>query len=192
MEKELDSKERLEFISDMIRYAKMNYHTKGSFYFLLWGWVVSLANIGHYVLDVYQLYDRPYVVWLIAIPAAVASFWYGYKSASEATTFSHLDRIYSSLWICISAMIVLCLLFMSKVNYNHNAMILLFAGLGTFINGILMRFRPLIFGAVILWVGSCMGFLSSVSDQQLIAGLAVMVGYIVPGYLLKKAEKDHV
>ena len=192
METELSNEERLKFISDMIVQAKKNFAGGGSFHFLLWGWVISLANLGHYVLDVFELYEMPYIVWLVTIPAAVLSTWYGITKSKKAQVTSHLDKVYSSLWISISVMVVICLLFMVKINFNHNPFILLFTGLGTFISGILMRYRPIMFGGVILWTGAVMGLFSPVTDQQLIAGIVVILGHLVPGYLLKKAEKAHV
>ena len=192
METELSNEERLKFISDMIVQAKKNFAGGGSFHFLLWGWVISLANLGHYVLDVFELYEMPYIVWLVTIPAAILSTWYGITKSKKAQVTSHLDKVYSSLWISISVMVVICLLFMVKINFNHNPFILLFTGLGTFISGILMRYRPIMFGGVILWTGAVMGLFSPVTDQQLIAGIVVILGHLVPGYLLKKAEKAHV
>ena len=192
MENELSNEERLKFISDMISQAKRNFAHRSSFHFLLWGWVISLANFGHYILDVFDLYEAPYIVWLITIPAAFASFWYGFRRSKTKTTSSHFDQINSSMWISISVLVVICLIFMARLNYNHNPIILLFTGLGTFISGISMRYKPIMYGGVILWIGACMGLLSSISDQQLIAGIVVILGHLIPGYMLKKVESTNV
>ena len=192
MEKELSSKEQIKFISEMIYQAKRNFAGERSFYFLLWGWVVSVANFVHYILDIFRLYEAPYLVWLIAIPAAIASIWYGFKKSTTTQVTSHLDKVYASIWIGIIVMIIICLIFMSRINYNHNPIILLFAGLGTFVSGILIKYKPIIIGAIVLWAGACSGLLFSVSNQQLISGIAVFLGYLIPGYMLKKAEKNSV
>ena len=154
--------------------------------------MVSVANFVHYIPDVYRLYEAPYLVWLIAIPAAIASIWYGFKKSTTTQVTSHLDKVYTSIWIGIIVMIIICLIFMSRINYNHNPIILLFAGLGTFVSGILMKYKPIIIGAIVLWTGACSGLLCSVSDQQLISGVAVFLGYLIPGYMLKKVEKNSV
>ena len=187
--KELTSEESLKLITDMISQAKRNFVKGGSsFHFLLWGWVIALANFAHYVLDVFELYEFPHVVWIITLPAAITSFLYGFFKSKNAMVKSHIDNIYSSLWISILVMIAICLVFMGKMDFNHNPIILLFSGLGTFISGILLRFKPIMYGAIVLWVGAVMGLLSSISDQQLISGVAVSIGYIIPGYLLRRAE----
>ena len=64
---DLTAKESLDLITAMIHEAKGQVQ-RNNFFFLLWGWVVVLANLGMYAL--YQIaYSRPYVVWLITIPA---------------------------------------------------------------------------------------------------------------------------
>jgi len=192
MEKEFNSAEQIKFISEMIGQAKQNFARGSSFHFLLWGWVVSAANFGHYILEVFELYEAPFIVWLITIPAALISMWYGFRKSANARYVSHLDKIYASIWICILVMIIICLIFMGKINFNHNPIILLFTGLGAFISGVLMKYKPIIIGAIALWVGACIGLLSSTTDQQLISGIAVVFGYLVPGYMLKNAEKRNV
>ena len=192
MEKELTNEERLVLISDMISRAKKNFAHGSSFHFLLWGWVISLANFGHYVLDKFDLYEIPFIVWLITIPAAFASFWYGFKKTKNANAKSHIDKVYSSLWISITVMVAICLIFMGKLGFNHNPIIMLFTGLGTFVSGILMRYKPIIYGGVILWVGACMGLMTTITNQQLIAGIVVILGHLIPGYMLRSAEKRNV
>lgn len=192
MENELSNEDRLKFISDMISQAKRNFVRRSSFHFLLWGWVISLANFGHYILDVFDLYEAPYIVWLITIPAGIASMLYGMRRSRVAKSKSHIDKVHSSMWISISVLVVICLIFMARLNFNHNPLILLFTGLGTFMSGILMKYKPIMIGGIILWIGACMGLLSSITDQQLISGIAVVLGHLIPGYMLKKVEKNNV
>lgn len=192
MEKELTNEERLVFISEMIGQAKSNFAHRTSFHFLLWGWVTSIANFSHYLLDRFDLYDMPFIVWLITIPAAFISLWYGFRKADKSQVVSHLDKVYSSMWISITVLIIICLIFMGRIGFNHNPFILLFTGLGTFVSGVLMKYKPVMIGGIILWVGACMGLLVSIQDQQLIAGIVVIFGYLIPGYMLKKEESKRV
>ncbi|MEM0939131.1 MAG: hypothetical protein AAF600_03965 [Bacteroidota bacterium] len=192
MEKELTNEERLKLISDVISQAKRNFAQGSSFHFLLWGWVISIANFGHYILDKFELYDAPFIVWLITLPAVFASMWYAFGRVNNTGVRSHLDKVYASIWVSILAMIIICLVFMSKLNFNHNPIILLFSGLGTFLSGVLIKYKPIVYGGVILWIGACMGLLSPISDQQLIAGIVAIFGYLIPGYMLKSIEKNNV
>ena len=187
-DKELTRDESLDVIMNMIGQAKRNIAKGGSFYFLLWGWVVMLANLGHYILDKYDLYDQPYIVWMATIPAGIASGIYGARQGRNATVKSHLDRLYGRMWMAIGVGIVTTLIFMSEVNYNVNAIILMFSSMGTFISGSMLRFKPLILGGIALWISSIIAFNLPVTDQYLVGAIGILAGYLIPGYLLKKAE----
>ena len=191
-DKELTKEESLSLITDMIGQAKRNVARGGSFYFLLWGWVVMLANLGHYLLDKFDWYEHPYIVWLVTIPATIASLWYGAQQSKKAVVRSHLDRLYGLIWLAVGIGILIVILFVSKVDYNINAIILILAGIGTFISGSMLRFNPLVIGSVALWISSIVAFSLTVTDQYLVGAVAVIVGYLIPGYLLKRAEREQV
>jgi hypothetical protein len=172
----------------MIGQAKRNFAKGGSFYFLLWGWVVMLANLGHYVIATYQLHDQPYLVWLITIPAAIFTAVYSMMKDRHARVKSHLDRLYGLVWIAMFISVTVILLNMPTMNFAINPIILAFAAAGTFISGSMLRFRPLILGGIALWIASIVGFNLTINDQYLAGAIGIFAGYLIPGYLLKKAE----
>lgn len=189
MSKELTKEESLALITDMIGQAKRNVAKGGSFYFLMWGSVVMLANLGHYLIETNNWYEHPYIVWVLMIPAGIASMIYGAKQDRETKVKSHLDRLYSMIWLAVFIGILIVLFFMKDLNYNINAVILSFAAIGTFISGQALRFNPLIMGAVALWATSILAFNVTPVDQYLVGAIGIFAGYLVPGYLLRKAEK---
>lgn len=191
-DKNLTNEESLAIITEMIGQAKRNVVTGGSFYFLLWGWVVALANLGHYLIARFNWYEHPYIVWLLMIPAMIATIIYSVRKDGKAKVISHYDRIYSHLWIAVFIAIVILLFSMHRLDFNHNAVILLFSGLATYLSGFLLKFKPLIFGGVALGVASIVAFNVSVNDQYLVASIGLVLGYLIPGYSLKKAESQHV
>jgi hypothetical protein len=44
------------------------------------------------------------------------------------------------------------------------------------------------YGSVVFWMAGIFCFMLSFELQHLLAALAIALGYLVPGYLLKKAE----
>ncbi|MEQ9307696.1 MAG: hypothetical protein RJQ14_27545 [Marinoscillum sp.] len=188
-EKELSKDESLDLIREMIHQAKSNYQKGGSFHFLLWGWVVMLANFTHYYLDAFTNYEMPYIVWLVTFPAGIISAVYGARQKKRAQVSSHLDRMYGQVWIAVGLGVVITLTFMGKLSYNHNAVILLFASIGTYISGHLLKFKPLIFGGLALAAASIVAFSVTVTDQYLVGGIGIFAGYLIPGYMLKSKEK---
>jgi len=187
-DKELTKDESLDLIVNMIGQAKRNIAKGGSFYFLLWGWVVMLANLGHYILGAYDLYEHPYIVWLITIPAGIASAVYGARQGRNARVKSHLDRLYGLMWMAIAVAVMTLIFFIGNVDTNVNATILLFAGLGTLNSGLMLRFKPLVLGGLALWISSIVAFNLPITEQYLVGAIGIFAGYLIPGYLLKKAE----
>ncbi|WP_421872852.1 hypothetical protein [Marinoscillum sp.] len=187
--KELSGNESLQLITSMINQAKSNYQKGGSFYFLLWGWVIMLANFSHYYLDAFTDYAYPYIVWVITIPAAIVSGVYGSYLKRKAQVSSHLDRLYAHVWIAAGVGILIVLFYMSHLQFNHNAVIMLFSGMGTYVSGQILRFKPLVLGGMVLAITSIVCFNVSVTDQYLVGGIGIFAGYLIPGYLLKNKEK---
>jgi len=187
-DKEISQEESLKIISDMIGHAKSNLGRGGSFYFLMWGFVVAIANLSFYYLEGVINYPNPSIVWLIIIPAVAASIIYSLRQQKKAKVRRYLDETYGRMWIGVFVCIIITLIFMSKMGMSHNAVILLLSGLGTYVTGQMLKFTPLILGGVALWIGAVIAFTVSPTDQCLVAGIAIIIGYIVPGFLLRKEE----
>ncbi len=187
-DKTLSPEESLELITKMITKAKSNFAGGGSFYFLLWGSVVTIANLGHYAFLQFTDYPHPYIVWLLILPAAIWSTWYGFKKHGKMKGNGTIDHIYGQLWWAIFLCIVVTLFFMETIDYQSTPLILMFAALGTYVTGQILRFRPLILGGIVLFAGAIIAFLLPRPEQHLLSGLAMILGYLVPGFILKKRE----
>ena len=172
----------------MISQAKSNFDKSGSFYFLLWGWVVMIANLGHYLLSSYTNYEHPYIFWSLTIPAAVVAIVYGVRKRNNMPAKSHFAQLYGEVWIGVGICILLSLIFMSNINFNHGAVILMLAGIGTYMSGRMLKFMPLVVGAIALWIASAVCFNLPETDQYLVSSIGILAGYIIPGYMLKSAE----
>ncbi len=187
--KNLTAEESLLFITRMIRNAQGKVQ-RNTFFFLLWGWIVIIANLGMFVLTKAG-YEHPYVVWLITIPAWLYTMYKAFKRQSQprsATT--HFDLISAWLWISYSVVIFTLVVFGSKINYELNAIILIMTSLPTLVSGAILRFRPLMLGGAAFWVFGIVCFLVPKEFQPLVGAAAILVGYLIPGYLLKGVKED--
>jgi low temperature requirement protein LtrA len=64
-------------------------------------------------------------------------------------------------------------------------------GLATFISGAILRFSPLIIGAVVFWIASGISPLFSGVDFLLVYAAVIFLGYVIPGLMLaKKSQAD--
>ncbi len=189
-EKDLTHTESLELITRMIGQAKSNFSKGGSYYFLLWGWVILLANLGHYIMDKFDIYDKPYLIWFITLPAIILTMTHTRKREMKQLIVGHLERMYGQVWMAVGVGIVITLIFMSNLSYNHNAVIMILAAIGTYVSGNLLRFGPLMMGGGILALTAVVCFMVPMVDQYFVAACGILVGYLIPGYILKRKENE--
>ncbi|EAZ81848.1 hypothetical protein [Algoriphagus machipongonensis] len=191
MEKELSGKESLAIITEMIGKAKREAAGDGSFQILLWGWTISLCNLGHYFLEK-SGYEYPYAVWLLVIPAIIASIVYGVRKSQKARVKTHLDVVLNQLWLAIFGGIMVVLAFMPSLQFNQSPVILILAALGMFVTGTLIRVNMVKLGGLILAIAAIIAFTLPVTEQYLVSGIAIILGYLVPGYYLKRNYRERV
>jgi hypothetical protein len=179
----LSANQSLDIITQMINQAKGNVRGS-SFHFLLWGWVIALANLGMFTLIQLQ-YERPYIVWLITIPAWLTSMYFGYRQGKTERIVTHIDKIVMWMWAMYGVTIFTLIFFGNSINWNVNPVILLMAVVPTFVSGIVIRFRPLVLGGVSIWFFAIVCFLVDAQYQFLVGALAISAGYLIPGYMLR-------
>lgn len=182
----LTANESLSIITAMIQDAKGKVQ-RNSFFFLLWGWVAAIANIGFYFLIKADV-ERPYYIWAITIPAWIVTIWKMRQLRNRSRTKSHFDTITMSLWLSFGVIVVTVVFFGQKINYQLGPVILLLTSIPTFLSGIIVRFKPLVMGAVAFWLCGIISFLVPYETQPLVGGIAIIFGYLVPGYMLNSSK----
>jgi hypothetical protein len=183
----LSAQQSLDLIASMIRQAKGNVQKSG-FYFLLWGWTIVIANLGVYYMLEFTSIENPFLIFGITIPAAIISMIYGMNQGKKVTAPTVLDSIHMWLWIGFGINCFIMASFGGKTNWQINPVIITMCAVPTFISGIMLRFKPLVIGGSLFWVFGIICFMVDPKIQFLVAALAVTVGYLVPGYMLKKSE----
>lgn len=191
MEKELSSKESLAIITEMIGKAKREAAGDGSFQLLLWGWLVAICNFGQYTLEKIG-YEMPYIVWLLLIPGTIISIWHSVRKRKNARVKTHFDEMLNGIWIAVFIGMLVTLTFMANLDFQQNPIILILAGVGVISTGILIKVKPVLYGGILLMVGSVIAFMLPVTEQYLVAGIAMILGYLFPGYYLKKRYRERL
>jgi membrane protein implicated in regulation of membrane protease activity len=62
-------------------------------------------------------------------------------------------------------------------------------GLGIFVSGGVVDFKPLLVGGLVAWAGSVIAFFQPYTVQLLLVSVVVLVSYIVPGHMLRNISK---
>lgn len=182
MKTELSPEKSLAIISQMIEESKQSYKHH-SFYFLLWGWLMIAAALGQYVLLEMEN-EFHFMPWMVfSIIGGIASGLKGAKDKKIHKTFA--DKVISYTWSGFVITMIITLI--AVVPANPNPFVLLMSGLATFITGGITQFRGFIIGGVIFWIAAIVSFQLDIQASLLVYALAMFLGYIVPGYLLKKS-----
>ena len=192
--------ESLEIIGRFILNYKRNFR-ENSFFFLLWGWVISLASISHFIilrtLLMHQDYEKigPLTAmnW-IAFPAAgmiIQVIYLKGRNPRRETTRSHIDRFITTLWQVTAIAIIMELVFCIMIKHNYpSPFILTVVGLSTLVTGITIKFRPVIIGGILFFAFAIAASFFNNEYQLLINAAAIIVGYLVPGYMLRASKTE--
>jgi hypothetical protein len=184
-EKIMTGEESLRIISDMINKTKVNIR-QGSFHLLFWGWLIFFCSLTEYVLFNFTHIANPWYVWFLTIPGAFVSMTYGFVTGRKEKVHTYADGIYMWTWMGFLAAAIVLFIIMSKNMENITPLILMLAGLPTFISGFIIKFRPLIIGGIIFWIFALVAHFAGPSFAPLATSVAMLAGYLIPGYILKR------
>jgi hypothetical protein len=195
MEKKFDEKQSLQVISEMIDTAKDRIADNG-FWYLLWGYLVFVASISHYILMVIVEWEYAWLPWpVLMLLGGIFSAFAGYRQSAVAKHKTFFDTVAISLWSAFLIVLFMILVFAALGKINHLAaypLIMLIYGLGTWVSGGVLKYMPLIIGGVLCWILAGIAFYYSFDVQILLLALSILVAYIIPGHMLKYKASRHV
>jgi hypothetical protein len=187
-DEKLTGNESLQVIHAMINKAKNQFSENGHLY-LLWGWVVLICSVAQFILLHYFHYDKHYIVWMVTWAALVYQFIYIYRRERRTKVTTYTDDIIKFVWIAfVILMGLFYFLYMRVLAGDFYKFIspgfLALYGMPTFLSGVILRFRPLVIGGIACWILSGLSTFIGYDYQLLLLGLAVIVAWIIPGYIL--------
>ncbi len=191
-EKLMTGEESLKIITEMINKTTVNIR-QGIFHLLFWGWLIFVCSLSEYLLFKFTGYATPWYVWFLVIPGAFVSLIYGFITGRRAKVHTYADMIYMWTWMGFLCAAIVLFIIHSKNMETISPYILTLAAIPTFISGFIIKFKPLIFGAVTFWIFALVAHFAGPSVGQLAVPAAMLTGYLIPGYLLKrKVDNDQV
>lgn len=192
-DKVLNPEESLRIIRETIDLAKNGLRQNG-FYFLLWGWLVVLTCAVNYYLIAIAGMDpeKAGMAWLgmvvIGFPVAMIYKWRRDK-AEQAPNL--VRQWHARVWMAFGISLFLSIFLSASNGLSPIPFILVLVGFATYMSGILLRFKPLLYGAGASWLAALVCTFLNPTDQLLCEAVAVVLGYLIPGYLLN-AQSRHV
>ena len=185
-ELKMTEKESLELITSMINKAKGRVTENGVLY-LFWGWLILICCIVQFVGLHFFDYSKSYYIWFFTWIFLILQFFYIRKQKRTFIVKTYTDEINGFVWLVFFICTVLVIFISIHLKYYEiiYPLILVMYGMPTFLSGIILKFKPLIIGGICCWVFSLLSSFISSEYQSLSIAAAVIVAWIIPGYILK-------
>ncbi len=187
MNNELNQENSLQLIQKMIETSKNNLRDNGIF-FLLWGWLVLIASISHFILIKFG-FEYSWIPWpILMIIGTIASVIIGIRIGKKSRVITYFDKMMIYLWYGFFFVVVLIIVmaYMDKISWEvAQPLIIAMYGMGTFVSGGVLKFKPLIIGGVLCWITSIVAFFVPYDFVLLIIAVSIIVSYLIPGYMLR-------
>lgn len=193
---EMNEKQALLVIEEMIGKAKNEIRDNG-FYFMFWGWLVFIAAIINYYLLEFTSYEIHSMPWFILMPlGGLVTFIRSLREKKKTPhTRTYIDGLFRNLIQAFTiSMLVIC--FAMPAGNQFRAFyptIMVIYSVWLYVSGGLLKFRPLRWGGYLNWGLAAAGYIfPSTALHLILIAVAVLGGYIIPGYLLNKRFQQHV
>jgi Flp pilus assembly protein TadB len=189
-EKEFSASESLHLITQMIETTK-NSISDRSHYFLLWGWAVVIGCLTQYFLKVILNYPQHYYAWFVTPVAIVLHFMFIYRDNRKERVKTFINEATRYLWTAVGLSFLALAFVFSKIGWvNCYPFYILLYALGTYVSGSLIKFKPMVFGALLCFALVIVCVYLPYDFQILITAFAIIVSYIIPGYMLRSQYKQ--
>ena len=189
-ETQLSKEKSLEIIQQMIQKAKTNF-TDDGYGWLLWGTMIIAASLATFFLietDSRNIFMAWNIFGGIAIVLLSYQFIKPKKNGAKTYVSDMLRYVDIGFTVCLFIII-----FSMNVAVSPNAgfgFLLMLYGFLMLIQAGATKFKPLLVGAIVNWVGAIAIILNPIFKyDMLITAAAVFAGYIIPGLILRAQFK---
>ena len=181
----------LKVIQSMLEKTREDF-SRDDIYFLVWGWITFIACVGQFVLKNIFNYPKHYQVWWIILVGMAFTIYYSIKKEKTSRVKTYISESMKWLWIGMGISYWVLSMILSKTGWGSTVFpfFILLYGLGTFVSGCFIRFRPLVIGGICAWAIAVGSVFLDYDYQMLAAAAAILFSYIVPAYLLRSKIKS--
>jgi hypothetical protein len=189
-EEKFSPEQSLQLIQTMISKTKQDLSDNG-IYFMVWGWLTFIACTGQFVLKNIVQYEKHYLVWLLVIVGVVFSIWYGAREGKKQKARTYIGESMKWLWIGMGISYFVLSMILSRIGWDSSVFpfFILLYGLGTFVSGSFLQFKPLQIGGIIAWALAIGAVYVEYDYQMLFGAAAILISYIIPAYMLRSKNK---
>lgn len=126
---------------------------------------------------------------ILSIIGGIASSIYSRKEDKRSGAQTFGDRVTLYTWAAFGFTMIISIVY---AIYNHLSpypLVLILSRSATFISGGISKFKPFIFGGIVLEIGAIIcAFIVDPSYHGLVFVVSLFLGYVIPGFILRKTE----
>ena len=181
----------LRVIQTMLAKSREDF-SNDDIYFLVWGWITFIACTGQFVLKNIFHYEKHYQVWWLILVAIAITAYYSIREERASKVKTYISESMKFLWIGMGISYFVLSIILSKTGYGNTVFpfYIMLYGLGTFVSGCFLQFKPLVIGGIIAWALAIASAFVEYDYQMLFAAAAILISYIIPAYLLRRKIKS--
>lgn len=184
------AEQSLQIIQSMIEKAKQDV-ANNSFYLLLWGWLIFIAAVLHFILMKFIGFEYPYLAWNLMWIGAIVSMIKGIKDSKKTVVKTFVGETMKYFGISQIILYSGLILVFGKYDLWHVSFpfyILMYA-VACFFMGALLQFPLLKWTGLLCLPIIVVAMYASFEWQLLLLALAILISYIIPGHVLHSKEK---
>jgi hypothetical protein len=183
--KDFSPAESLQLIRSMIETTKTSL-SDNSHFFLLWGWATLVGCLLQYYLLVIANYSHHYYAWLVTPIALLLHFIFIYKHKKQQRAKTFIGETMGFIWFIIGFSYLALAIVFIKIGWQYCfPFYIMLYSIGTYISGSILSFKPMRIGGGICLVLVAIAPFLDYSLQILLAAFAILISYLIPGYLLR-------
>lgn len=206
-EKILTEKESLDLITQMINKAKDACHDTG-IAAIMWGSVIAFCSLVR-LSELHFGYRLPFDIYFLTIIAVIPQIYFTVREKRQRKVKTYDDGFMDSLWMGFGICIFL-LIFITSVMYGqwdpaadeyrklsgnaypfrlyefNSPLFLMLYGLPTFVTGVSMRFKPMLWGGLLCWVSCLATIYTPIKIDLILVALSSIFAWLVPGIIMEK------
>src|SRR5258705_12891659 len=180
--------ESLQVIEAFISRTKQNLKEK-SFDLLLWGILVTLAALSHYLLLTVFKYENAWLPWpVLMIGGSIFTTVYHAINSKKQKIKTFTDIFLMWLSICSGLVYFVIAFLCVRQTISPLPFILAHTSVLILVTGAVLKFKPLIAGGILFMAGAIIASFLEEQNQLFLTTGIVICGYLVPGILLRKEK----
>lgn len=200
----LTPEESFEIINKAIANFKMKYKENAQV-FLLWGWILTFASISNFIIlkilsswEAHELMAGEWELkglfilgnWIVfMLIGFIILYFMVRKTNKDKKVYSHIDKFMDNLWWVTVAAFVIAIILCFRMGIEPPPLMMLIAGIATTTTGLVIKFKPVIIGGMSFFVFSIAATFVTNEYLALVVSVAIICGYVIPGYFLKAAKE---